>query len=441
VDPIGDHAPQSLRIQVAAPQEQPGGIAMSLGSKLFLSAALIAALSAPGAGADTVIEGATDGGALVKIQVPTTWNGALVIYNHGFDLGALVPSTPDLGPLAPLMLSEGYAVAASSYQQNGWAVYKTRNDLQNLVAVFRANFGEPSEVLVHGFSLGGLVTAQAIERANLGNVVGAYPACGAVAGSRSWDGALDLRLVYDAICGNVPGAAIPGGATGLPARFTQYPFGQAQLGGALQQCFGLFAPPAFRTPDQVGRLQRFKDETDLPENFIATDMGFAVLALSDLIFDPAKLDGRQGMGNIGVAYEDAAIDASITRVAAHPGGARRHQRNYTPNGDVGGVKVVSIHTDGDGLVIVEQEQPYRDAVDPGNLTLAIVNEAGNTHCGFNPPELIAGWESLRGWVAGGPQPSAASIQGTCTAIAGSPIPCRFDPSYVVPSMDDRVPPR
>lgn len=404
-------------------------------------AALMLVLVAPAAGADTVLEGATDGGALIKIQVPDVWNGSLVLYNHGFDLGAIVPSTPDLGPLAGLMLSEGYAVAASSYQQNGWALYKTKNDLQNLVAVFNTNFGTPTEVLVHGFSLGGIVTAQAIEKANLGNVVGAYPACGAMAGSRSWDGGIDLRLVYDAVCGGVPGAEIPGGGTGLPERFTTSPFGPAQLGAALQTCFGIFVPPGFRTPDQTTRLALFLDETDIPESFVVDDMGFAVFALSDLIFDPAKLDGKQGMGNIGVPYDNASIDASIERVAAHPGGANRHEKNYTAKGNVGDVKIVSIHTDGDGLVIVEQEQPYRDSVDPANITVAVIDEAGNTHCGFGSGELVAGWESLRGWVAGGPQPTVASIQATCQFIDPTPGACRYDPGFVIPSMDIRVPPR
>lgn len=406
-------------------------------------ATLALALVAQAAQADTVLEGATDGGALVKIQVPDVWNGSLVIYNHGFDLGAIVPSTPDLGPLAGLMLSEGYAVAASSYQQNGWALYKTKNDLQNLVGVFKANFGTPAEVLVHGFSLGGIVTAQAIEKANLGNVVGAYPACGAMAGSRSWDGGLDVRLVYDAICGDVPGAAIPGGGTGLPARFTEYPFSELDMALAINACMGILTPPAFQTLDQQARLALFLDEVDLPANFILTDMGFAVFALSDLIFDPAKLDGKQGLGNIGVAYDNASIDSTIERVATQPGAENRHKKNYIAKGNIGDVKVVSTHTSGDGLVIVEQQQPYRDSVDPDNITVAVVNEAGNTHCGFSPAELTAGWESLRGWVAGGPQPSVAAIQGACQAIefGGAPGPCRYDPAFVIPNMDIRVAPR
>jgi hypothetical protein len=404
--------------------------------QITLLAVVLAASVATTSTAVTVIEGSTDGGALIKIAVPDAWNGGLVIYNHGFDLGAVVPSPPSLGPLAELQLFEGYAVAASSYQQNGWALYKTKNDLQNLVALFKANFGEPSEVFLHGFSLGGIVTAHAVEKANLGNVVGAYPACGAVAGSRSWDSAIDVRLVYDAICSNVPGAFIPGGPTGLPARFTEYPFTQVDLGIALEACFGVVSGNP--DPAQYQRLMLFLDETDIPLSFIGTDMGYSVFAFSDLIYDPAKLDGKQGVGNIGVPYDNASIDAAIQRVATHPGGAVRHKKNYTPTGKVGDVKIVSIHTDGDGLVLVEQEQVYQDVVPASNLTVAIVNEDGNTHCGFADAEVIAGWESLRGWVYGGPQPTAASIQATCELLGG---PCRYDPDFVIPNMDDRVPPR
>ena len=98
---------------------------------------------------DTVLEGTTDGGAFFKIVVPTAWNGDLVIWNHGFSLSPVGP-VADLGPLSALQLSEGYAVAASSYQQIGWALFHTKNDLQNMVGVFKANFGTPNRVLING---------------------------------------------------------------------------------------------------------------------------------------------------------------------------------------------------------------------------------------------------------------------------------------------------
>ena len=59
-------------------------------------------------------------------------------------------------------------------------------------------------------------------------------------------------------------------------------------------------------------------------------------------------------------------------------------------------------------------------------------------------ELVAGWETLRGWIAGLPQPTAASIQATCEALVAGSLaagPCRIDPTFVIPDLDDRVRPR
>lgn len=388
--------------------------------------------------ADTTITGETQG-AFFQITVPTAWNGDLVINNHGFDFNPPAPN-PGLGPLAALQLSEGYAVAASSYSNCCWTLFSTKQDQNRLLQIFTDNFGAPDGVIVHGGSLGGIVTAQAVEKLSI-EPVGAYPICGALSGSRSWDGAIDLRLIYDAICSAVPGAALPGGATGLPAPgFPAGGLSTTQIALAVHACTGVLLPPAFRTPEQQARLNQLKAVTSLPENFVVTDMVFVTNGLSNVIFAPDKLDGGQGVGNIGVTYNDPTIDATIQRVESELTARLELKRNFTPKGEVGNTKIVSIHTDGDGLVIVENEKEYQDVVPASNLTTAIVDEAGNTHCGFTPGELVAGWESLRGWLAGGPQPTAASIQGTCLAIAPA-TQCRINPGYVLADMDTRIPPR
>ena len=95
-------------------------------------------------------------------------------------------------------------------------------------------------------------------------------------------------------------------------------------------------------------------------------------------------------------------------------------------------------------VIVENEGDYRDVVPAANLTTAIVDEAGNTHCGFSEAELVAGWEELRGWAAGGTQPTASDIQATCGFLDFLDLasgPCRIDPAFPLGVMDDRIPPR
>jgi hypothetical protein len=400
---------------------------------LLMAALLIPTLAL----ADTTITGQKKG-AFFKITVPTVWNGDLVIVNHGFDFNAPAPN-PSLGSLAPLQLAEGYAVAASSYSNCCWTLFSTKKDINRLLGIFTDNFGAPNNVIVHGASLGGIVTAQNVETLDV-NPVGAYPICGALAGSRSWDGAIDLRLVYDAICSAVPGGSLPGGATGLPAPGFPPGFTNAQILTPVNVCTGVLTPPAFRTPAQVARLNQLKAVTTLPENFIATDMVFVTNGLSNLIFAPDKLEGGQGVGNVGVTYTDPAIDASIQRVAYDNQVHKTLQKNYTPKGDVNATKIVSIHTDGDGLVIVEQEKEYRDVVPAANLTTAIVNEPGNTHCGFTAPELTAGWEELRDWIAGGAQPTATDVQARCLTL-GPAAQCRFDPAFVLNDMDTRIPPR
>ena len=84
----------------------------------------VAVVTASAASAVTEIDGQNAGGAWYRIAVPDRWNGDLVIWNHGFSLSDPGPVT-DLGPLEEIQLLEGYAVAASSYRLNGWALFKT----------------------------------------------------------------------------------------------------------------------------------------------------------------------------------------------------------------------------------------------------------------------------------------------------------------------------
>jgi hypothetical protein len=389
----------------------------------------------------TVLDGTTNGGAFFRIMVPDAWNGDLAIWNHGFSLSPIGPVS-DLGPLVGIQLLEGYAVAASSYQQTGWAVFKTKNDAQNLVKMFTANFGAPNNVLLTGASLGGIVSTTIIEQAHIQNLAGAFTFCGAHAGSRNWEAALDLRLLYDAVCADVPTSFIPGGAEGLPAGSTRTVTDNVL---SVNECMGQLVPPAFRTPSQAAHLATFLAAAQIPENFITTDIAFYVtFGMSDLVHDPAKLNNKIGVTNIGVDYGDAAINAAIERVSANPGAANRLSRNYTPDGDVGSVVHVALHTDKDGLVIVENESEYASVAPADKFTVAVAIEGVATHCGNTPAEIVASWESMRGWAAGGPQPTAASIQATCGFVALNPLtpgPCRIDPAFVIPDMDGRVPPR
>jgi hypothetical protein len=394
----------------------------------------------------TVLDGTTGGGAFFRIMIPDGvgdpgWNGKLVIWNHGFSLAPPGPVT-DLGPLRDFQVFvEGYAVAASSYQQFGWALFKTVTDNKQLYQVFVDNFGVPSEVILTGASLGAIVTAQMVEKGGVGNVVGALPVCGALAGGRNWDAGIDLRLVYDAVCAGVPGAFLPGGATGLPEPgFPTYALNPPDpinnglfMALALDVCFGILNPPQVPpTPAQQARAGAFFVEAGIEPTFIVTDMGFALFGMSDLIWNFSKLKGKRGFGNIGVTYDIPSINFGIQRVAPIPGGEARMRQNFTPKGTVGDVKIITLHEKRDGLVIAENETEYHDVVPASQLTQGIVDNAVANHCGFTPAEGLGAWLSLEGWLAGAPQPTAADLQGACMAATGAPFfqagPCRVEPA-------------
>ncbi len=145
-------------------------LALSVGlASALLASAPVLALSEQ--------RGQTASGAYFIAQAPDGWHagGTLVLVNHGYHIDP-PDDEPSLGPsvLRQRMLARGYAVAASSYSQRGWALFGTERDQREMVAAFAARFGQPGAIIASGGSLGGLVTMQQAEQADLGvPVVGA----------------------------------------------------------------------------------------------------------------------------------------------------------------------------------------------------------------------------------------------------------------------------
>ena len=393
--------------------------------------------TAPSVSSAREIEGQNAGGAYFSISVPDDWNGDLVIWNHGFSLSEPGPS-PDLGPLSDIQLLEGYAIAASSFRLDGWALFKSNADLRQLVQSFTAEFGRPNRIILYGASLGGAVTAAALEKGNLGNVVGALTFCGAMAGSRNWDVALDLRLLYDLVCEGMPGGEIPGGPKGLPKNSD---WTDDDIENAVNACTGVNEPSFLRTKQQKKNLKKILGLAKIPRTFLIQDMLFATEAMGDLVHDPRKLRGKPGTGNQDVVYGDDYVDANIRRFEPKPPKQRKLTRNFTPKGNVKGAKIVSMHTNKDGLVLLENQSIYAEVVPPQNLTTVVVKESVATHCVFAPGEILAGWEALRDWIDTGEQPTPRDIQATCKAIPGLGEVCRIAPDYQLPNPDKRMRPR
>ncbi|MDJ0654860.1 MAG: hypothetical protein QNJ40_11925 [Xanthomonadales bacterium] len=402
--------------------------------------------------AEQRFEGQTESGAFYTILAPDTWQPAdgLVIYNHGFDIDQVEPD-PDLGVLSEFVLAQGFAVAASSYSLNGWALFQTTEDNQQLYRQVVAQLGEPDQVIVFGGSLGGLVTLQAVEQGGIGNVVGAYPVCAPLHGSDAWNQALDLRLIYDAACDGVSGGELPGGSEGLPFALDpdQYDgvLGDITAGlvaAAVERCTGFSLPAALRSSGQNQRYEKIRQVSGISEAFLPINMAYATFVLSDMVRDPDKLNSRAALGNFGVDYGDPDINDRIERVTADPFARLDFRLNYTPTGRVGQTRVLATHTDGDGLVVVEHLHSFARRAPADRFSYAVVREAEPSHCGYSEAEVVAGWEALLDWIDTDQQPSAGDIQTRCQSIEAAGRyqgPCRYDPDFQPAPFDQRVRPR
>jgi acetyl esterase/lipase len=139
------------------------------------------------------------GKAAYRVEVPANWNGKLVMYAHGYagEGNALGVSNPSI---RRYLLANGYAWAASSYSKNFYDVRVGVEDTNALALAFNriaADNGRPlaapSRIYITGHSMGGHITAAAIEDeafATANNKVkynGAVPMCGVVGDTELFD--------------------------------------------------------------------------------------------------------------------------------------------------------------------------------------------------------------------------------------------------------------
>lgn len=175
----------------------------------------LAACPASVADKATCYTGQDANGAYYAIAVPKQWNGSLVVHAHGGpDLGEGSDPERSIGDLDrwSVMVDEGYAWASSSYRRGGYGTRMAAADTENLRRLFVDEFGKPKRTYVHGQSWGGNVAAKVVEvyGKKHGPYDGALLTSGVlVSGSRGYDYRVDLRVIYQYYCQNLPRPSEP----------------------------------------------------------------------------------------------------------------------------------------------------------------------------------------------------------------------------------------
>ncbi|HXD81683.1 MAG TPA: prolyl oligopeptidase family serine peptidase [Candidatus Acidoferrum sp.] len=365
------------------------------------------------------------------IEVPSPWNGTLVLYSHGYSFGPPfglpAPQTAADAPDSTThdwLLANGYAIAGSSYATTGWALQQAFQDQIAVLDVFKSKGYHATRTIAWGVSLGGMITAGLVQLfPNRFN--GALPMCGVVAGGPGvWNQGLDSEFAFLTL--QAPGA------------FQLSGFTAANVATNFNQAVAAFNT-AQTTAQGRARIALSAALADLPGWFdptkpqpAATD--YAAQELNQLAWDNNpdlffgffgryELELRAGGNfswNTGVDYRDqlakstdlaevqalykaAGLDLAkdldtlndTPRISAAPGPVAYVTKYITYNGDLD-IPVLTMHTTGDGLVEVTDENAYanvvRSADDSSMLRQVYVHRAG--HCTFTPAETVTAFQTL-----------------------------------------------
>ncbi|RZI92169.1 MAG: alpha/beta hydrolase, partial [Variovorax sp.] len=377
------------------------------------------------------------GGALYHVEVPETWNGKLVMYAHGYRGEGNVLTVDDAPGLRRYLIQNGYAWAASSYSKNFYDVRAGVEDTNALALEFNkiaaANgrtLGVPSKIYITGVSMGGHISAAAIEDetyATANNKVkyaGAAPMCGVLGDTELFDYFAGAQVTAQAL------ASVP-----------KYPFANfadisAQVVGTLFTSFSATPPIVPRSPAGTKFQSVVKNLTG-GERPIA-DLGYAYGGTIPVVFSVFGSDGTvNGILNKSVvdstrfsylidgdAPGTTALNASVLKISpvADANRLRTDGLRWIPktNGEFK-IPVVTLHTLGDFYVPFSMEQIYQKRVAAKGNSAFLVQRAvrGASHCDFTAAEQSETLDAMLKWEQGGPKPGGDDVITPATVAAPS----------------------
>lgn len=365
------------------------------------------------------------GPASYAVEVPANWNGALVMYAHGY-----AGDGPDLRvqepPLRQFWLSQGYAWGASSYSANYYDARAGLEDTNALALAFPTITGKarPSQYLIVGASMGGHVAAAAVEAEtantarNRVSYAASMPVCGVMDEQYEFQWLGDYNLLAAQLAGY-------GAQTYPDANF------QKNLPQILGKLFASTTDPVWQENAAAGtRLRLIAQNLTGGERPVAA-LGFRLGGYQKAVLTTGGTDGtlngvlaKNIYGNVGRSYrwtadttptpEETAFNAAILRVTADPNAnpARPDGLRWLPRvaGQIS-VPVLTLHTTGDFYVPFRHQQLYRQKVDAlghaGLLVQRAIRAAG--HCEFNGQELVQGFTDLVAWQKTGQKPGGDDV--------------------------------
>jgi alpha-beta hydrolase superfamily lysophospholipase len=367
----------------------------------------------------SVVTGETGPGSQYAFYVPNDWNGSVVYYAHGIRL----PSAPvdlDVGDgfdgFRDALGARHYAVALSSFDENGFAVKDGAQRTHQLRGLFASQFGKPVRSYLAGISLGGLMV-ESIAESHGSQYDGTLAMCAPLGGSASEVKYLaDVRVLFDWFYKGV----LPGDVMNVPPGTNP----DAAVGAAVAAIM--------RNPTGLGAMLRI-DQTPIEgtnANEWVTSVAYAIkyniLALDNLMdhthghpfYDNSEtrysssLPAPYGLdaGLIAALNGEVPGIAGVGRFTATPDALNYLDQYYKPSGALT-IPTLTLHTTNDPFVPQRKHKAeFLDAVTRAGANSLLVQRVvpGDKfgHCTFKPDEITAAFDALTNWVENGVKPGA-----------------------------------
>ena len=368
---------------------------------------LIASLCAGVATAQQTIDGVTADGALYRFLVPSSWNGQLVVYAHGYVSAGdpiALPNTPIEQAAFQVITSQGFAVAMSSYAENGWAVKNGAQTTHQLRGLFAARVSNPTRTYLVGTSEGGLIALDLTE-GYPGQYDGTLSICGVVGGTPlTFQHNGDGRVLFDYF---FPGV-LPGDLLHMPN--LDFSPGSPTYNAVLNALVaGFFAPgqPTLQFANVAGLPGSNVNEII----FSGLTLVGGYTAINELL---QRTNGHNFYDNTKTVYSgsanDAALNAGVQRYSADQAGTNYVAHYYDPNGYLR-IPTLTLHTTQDPTVAFSQEAHYAAMVAGAGNSDFLVQQSVNRygHCNVKPEEILNSFQGLFLWVNYGIKPAGGDV--------------------------------
>ena len=353
------------------------------------------------------ITGETKSGALYALHMPHRWNGSVVYYAHGIVPAAAplaLPTGDGFPDVRDALGRLGYAVAYSSFSENGWAVKDGTTRTLQLRQLFERNFDEPRRSYLVGTSMGGLI-AQKIAESRAKHYDGILAMCAPLAGATAEVNYIgNVRVVFDAL---YPGV-VPGDVLNVPPGLDLFNDVIVPVKTAITL-----------NPTGLGIISRLaqtplagESGAELAGSLIYA-IGYDVSGIDDFL---GRTKGESMFDNRETWYSAAAplppgtveqVNQLVGRFDASPRGERFLDQYYNPEGDLD-MPTLTLHTTRDPLVPFFHEAEFAQRVARAHHSEKLVQRSVNAygHCAFTTEQMVGAFQALAGWVTTGHKPAA-----------------------------------